>query len=298
MYSYKRLPDKNEDGAALEGQEPFSSAKHPGLPSLTPHEEAVAAFWNAGYGNCGRMWGCGASSTAIALINAFNKERHRFAERIEIAEVGCGYGRDAFAFAQAGFDVVGSDIARQALILAHQDYKKMSRHAVPGSVQFLHGTIRTVAAAAVETFDGIASHRTLHLMAKEEILSFARLAAELVRPAGFISIGARSPKDFDPRTMEWVEGQERETARYKDPSRDGQLITFLDEAFLRRAFEPDFEVRCSEGVEEERVGNNAVTGLIYMAGSRRPLSRSQPLSATAGRSIQSAQIKEVSHEKA
>ena len=155
MYSYKRLPDKNEDGAALEGQEPFSSAKHPGLPSLTPHEEAVAAFWNAGYGNCGRMWGCGASSTAIALINAFNKERHRFAERIEIAEVGCGYGRDAFAFAQAGFDVVGSDIARQALILAHQDYKKMSRHAVPGSVQFLHGTIRTVAAAAVETFDGI-----------------------------------------------------------------------------------------------------------------------------------------------
>jgi hypothetical protein len=71
--------------------------------------------------------------------------------------------------------------------------------------------------------------------------------------------------------MEWVEGQERETARYKDPSRDGQIITFLDEAFLRRAFEPDFEVCCSEGVEEERVGNNAVTRLIYMAGSRRPL---------------------------
>jgi 2-polyprenyl-3-methyl-5-hydroxy-6-metoxy-1,4-benzoquinol methylase len=103
------------------------------------------------------------------------RQRHRFAERIEIAEVGCGYGRDAFAFAQAGFDVVGSEIARQALILAHQDYKRMSRLAVPGSVQFLHGTIRTVAAAAVETFDAIASHRTLHLMAKEEILSFREI---------------------------------------------------------------------------------------------------------------------------
>ena len=91
IYAYKRLPEKNEDGAALEGQEPFSSAKHPGLPSLTLHEEAVAAFWNAGYGNCGRMWGSGASSTAITLINAFNEERHRFAERIEIAEVGCGF---------------------------------------------------------------------------------------------------------------------------------------------------------------------------------------------------------------
>jgi SAM-dependent methyltransferase len=236
------------------------------VPLFDPHEEAVAAFWNSSYSKFKRMWGLAPSRTATSLIDLLNEERKRFADRIEIADLGCGYGRDTFAFGRAGFDVLAADIASHGLALANQDYRKMLGLELPGNIRFVHGTIRTVIAAATGRLDGISCHRTLHLMKKEGVIEFAQCAAELVRPGGFISIGTRSPRDFDPETMEWVDGQ---TARYKDPSRDGQLLTFLDEPFLRFAFDQYFDGCFSQGLEEERAGKNTATRLIYLTGTRK-----------------------------
>ena len=233
----------------------------------------MAAFWEDSYVRYERMWGREPSQTAAALIGLFKKDKEQIARRIEVAEFGCGYGRDAFAFAKEGFDVLAVDVARQGLVLANQDYRHNSKLDLPGSIRFLHGTVRTVLAAMIGKLDGVACHRTLHLMNKDGAFEFARCAAALVRPGGFISLGARSPRDFHPEAMEWVQGQEGQTARYKDSSRTGQLLTFLDEPFLRLALEPYFTVRFSEGIEPERFGKGAMTKLIYMTGVRR----SEPL---------------------
>jgi SAM-dependent methyltransferase len=241
-----------------------------GLPPFTPHEESVAAFWEDSYVRFERMWGREPSQTATALIGLFNQDKDRLAGRIDVAELGCGYGRDAFAFAKEGFDVLAVDLARHGLVLANQDYRNMSRLDLPGSIRFLHGTVRAVLAAVIGKLDGVSCHRTLHLMKKDGVLDFARCAAAVLRPGAFISIGARSSSDFDAETMEWVQGQEGQTGRYKDPSRNGQLLTFLDEPFLRLALEPYFTVRFSEGIEQERSGKNATTKLIYMTGTKRP----------------------------
>jgi SAM-dependent methyltransferase len=238
-------------------------------PRFSAQEAAVAAFWDNSYTEFGPMWGCEPSQTAVSLIALFNRHEGRFGRRIEIAEIGCGYGRDAFAFAKEGFEVLALDVSRHGLLLANRDYRNASRIRFPGSIRFLHGTVVTLAAAIVGKLDGLSSHRTLHLMQREEVLEFARWAAALVRPGGFISIGARSPRDFNPQTMEWIEGREGQTARYKDPSRHGQLLTFVDEPLLRLTLEPHFTVQISEGIEHERCGNGAVTKLIYTTGTRR-----------------------------
>jgi SAM-dependent methyltransferase len=251
------------------GGEMLSGEVGVGLPPFSPHEETVAAFWEDSYVRFERMWGREPSQTANSLIGLFNRDKDRFPGRIEVAELGCGYGRDAFAFAREGFDVLAVDLARHGLVLANHDYRHMSRLDLPGSIRFLHGTVRTVLAAVIGKLDGVSCHRTLHLMNKDGVLEFAQCAAALLRPGGFISLGARSPSDFDPETMEWVQGQEGQTGRYKDPSRNRQLLTFLDEMFLRLALEPYFTVRFSEGIEQERCGKNAMTKLIYMTGTRR-----------------------------
>jgi SAM-dependent methyltransferase len=230
-------------------------------------EETVADYWNGLYLNSESMlWGRTPSKTATSLIGLINKERERFGQQIKIIEPGCGYGRDTAAFAKAGFDVLAIDIARNGLVLAQQDYRKMS---VPGRVRFLHGTITTALAATDGQFDGLSCHRTIHLGSRESVLNFARCAAKLVRPGGFISIGARSPKDFDPETMSWVKGRVGQTARYSDPSRNRHLLTFLDEPYLRLCVEPHFSVEFSEGIEPERISKRATTALIFVTGTRR-----------------------------
>jgi len=249
----------------------LKSTKHPNaIPAFTEDETNVAVYWNGCYATSGPIWGLDPSETAIKLISAIRTEIPSTAERLRIVELGCGYGRDTFALAKAGLDVLAVDTARQGLVLANEYYQRAVKSDVLGRVYFLHGTIRTLTASATgEQFDGLTSHRALHLMKKEEVISFARCAAELVRPGGFISIGARSRRDFDPEIMEWVEGQEGETAKYRDAARNGHFLRFLDEALLRTAFEPYFEVHFWEGREQERIGSPTLTKLVFMMGTRK-----------------------------
>jgi SAM-dependent methyltransferase len=238
------------------------------LCPLSADEQRVADYWHQAFVNSGRIWGTNSSQTATSLIALINEKRGGPGERIVIAEIGCGYGRDAAAFAKAGFDVQAVDIARQGLLLAKQEYDKI-RLSLPGRIRFFHGTILTLRVASIRKLDGLSCHRALHLMTKAGVLNFARCAAELLRPGGFISIGARSPADFDPKTMDWVGGHEGEVARYKDPSRCGHVITFLGQTFLESILGPHFTLRFSHGQEEERAGGGAVTRLIYVTGTRR-----------------------------
>jgi SAM-dependent methyltransferase len=269
-----KMVENNKNGAGrhlfdavtfsdIEGSDERSTT---GLSVLSPAERTVAEYWHNTFVKSERMWGPKPSQTATSLIALINEEANSFEKRILIADLGCGYGRDAVEFAKAGFDVLAIDIARYGLLLAKQDYEKMP---LPGRIRFLHGTIRTLPTAGIGELDGISCHRTLHLMNTESVLKFARCAAELVRSGGFISIGARSPKDFDPETMDWVDGREGQTARYRDPSRNGHLITFLDQPLLDYCFGQYFRLRFCEGLEQERADNAAATKLIYMRGTRR-----------------------------
>lgn len=237
--------------------------------SLSPSVETV---WDENYAKHNQLFGIEPSQTVTILIKAFKNIAQA---KVTVADMGCGGGRDTIALALNDFDAIGVDVSKRGLELAVAEYKKLqSINKITGSAIFLHGDIETAFRNYVGTLDGITSHRTLHLMKKDEQDLFARCAAELLEPNGFLAIGTRCEKDFKPDQMEWIKGKKGISARYKDPSRKGQILNFVTEDRLRELFEKDFDIlKITYGQEIERVTDQdkGHTQLIFMLAQRKML---------------------------
>jgi len=241
----------------------------------------VADTWNKRYlaarqkqGAEKRMWGNSPSYTAFLLISELKEAAKETGGRLKVADVGCGYGRDAINYAQEGFEAKGIDIAAEALVLAREDYAALQkREKIPGSAEFIKGTLRSAYAKKLgEKLDGIASHRALHLMDEEDASDFAQCAAELLRPGGTLAIGARSIVDFKPDEMEWIPGKEGVTAQYIDKeTRGDHIMHFLTEERFRQLFGKDFEiVKFEDGCEQESTEKpNVQANLLFMLARRK-----------------------------
>ncbi|MGB2798264.1 MAG: class I SAM-dependent methyltransferase [Dehalococcoidia bacterium] len=75
-------------------------------------------YWDKEYESCERVWGEGPSELAKAAVR-FLQEYAPKADVLNILDIGCGYGRDAFYFSDnCSCSILGIDISGKAIDIA------------------------------------------------------------------------------------------------------------------------------------------------------------------------------------
>ncbi len=231
-------------------------------------------LWDRRYADEGHIWGNDSSPTADLLRDTIRNQPGKGPQLFMLCDIGCGYGRDALKFAAAGHTVLAIDPSKKGLELASATQRQLnSEGLMKGSVTFMHGTMAHVLDAHVGHFDAIYSHRTIHLLDPKPVDDFAVKAAERIVPGGFLCIGARSPKDFNPEQMKalTVHGKTVRDAVYTDKKREGHVLHFWDKARFREVFARDFNIKQFVTTTElEAVTNPGVmTSLLIMLAQRK-----------------------------
>jgi SAM-dependent methyltransferase len=126
-------------------------------------------FWEERFREEGRIWGDTPSRTAEYAIDLFKK-----AVVHEVLVPGSGYGRNAAAFARAGFEVTGIEISETAVTLAN--------HSFPG-VRYHRGSVLDMPFDD-SMYDGIYCFNVLHLFRKNERRAFLQRCREQLRNDG------------------------------------------------------------------------------------------------------------------
>ena len=87
-------------------------------------------FWNNEYKSNERIWGKGPGELAVAAVS-YIKEYKPDNEQLNILDIGCGYGRDAFYFLNnISCRVKGVDVAQNAIDIAADSIPEAQRQNV------------------------------------------------------------------------------------------------------------------------------------------------------------------------
>lgn len=213
--------------------------------------EAIRQFWNGRYREEGFIWGRGPSPCAEATLPFFKARSAR-----RLLDLGCGYGRDVVYFGRLELDAVGVDVAEMGLEIgttwAQQEGVTVSfEHAATENLPYENSA-----------FDGIISHRTLHLILSPERRDLViREAHRVLRPKGVLGLAARCLKD---PTLHAVAGGVSEVA-----VRLGHRVHAVTEDELSRLLEGRFAVLgLKELREPETARSESSTVLVYVVAER------------------------------
>jgi len=147
-------------------------------------------FWEERFREEGKIWGDDPSRTAPYAINLFKK-----AGVHDVLIPGSGYGRNAMAFAQSGFEVTGIEISDKALALARQGSPEIRYH---------RGSILDMPFDD-SMYDGIYCFNVLHLFRKLERVVFLQRCREQLKDGGvmfFVVFSDREPSYGTGRMVE------------------------------------------------------------------------------------------------
>jgi SAM-dependent methyltransferase len=126
-------------------------------------------FWEERFSEQGRIWGDTPSRSAKHAIGLFKK-----AGVHEVLVPGSGYGRNAVAFAQAGFQVTGIEISATAVTLAQQNNQGIRNH---------HGSALDMPFDDSK-YDGIYCFNLLHLFRMTDRKAFLKRCREQLKDGG------------------------------------------------------------------------------------------------------------------
>lgn len=227
-------------------------------------KKATETLWERRYRH-GALWGENASTTARLLLAKLDPASR-------VLDAGCGYGRDVIAMGIAGHLVTGIDQSRNAVRMARSRVQAMGLD--KQKVKLLNGDCSSLTHKRPE-LDGLLSHRFLHLLDEASTCHFAKTAAKLIKPGGWVAISARNQMDFRPEQMRLVaEG----LAEYRD--RPGHLVNFFNVARFRQLFETDFiGLQFADIKEPESITNPGVSTHITIMVAQRSLESSCPTEA-------------------
>ncbi len=141
----------------------------------------MSTFWEERFCTEGRIWGDAPSRTVPLAIDLFKK-----AGVCNVLVPGSGYGRNAEAFARAGFEVTGIEISPTALSLARQGSLNVRYHR--GSVLDMPFDD--------SMYDGIYCFNVLHLFRKHDRIAFLQRCREQLKDHGvmfFVVFSDREP---------------------------------------------------------------------------------------------------------
>lgn len=128
-------------------------------------------FWEERFRDEGKIWGDSPSRTAVYAIELFKKTDVR-----KVLVPGSGYGRNAEAFAGAGFEVSGIEISNTAISIARRGSSKVRYH---------HGSVLDMPFDNL-VYDGIYCFNVLHLLRKNDRMTFLQRCREQLKDGGVI----------------------------------------------------------------------------------------------------------------
>ncbi len=138
-------------------------------------------FWEERFYEEGRIWGDTPSRTAECAITLFKKAGIR-----KVLIPGSGYGRNAEAFARAGFDVTGIEISDTALALASNS---------SFAIRYHHGSVLDMPFDD-SIYDGIYCFNVLHLFLQDDRTAFLQRCREQLKVGGVLFFAVFS--DLEP----------------------------------------------------------------------------------------------------
>ena len=147
-------------------------------------------FWEERYRDEGKIWGDTPSRTARYAVELFNKNGVH-----SVLVPGSGYGRNARAFARAGFNVSGIEISKTAVSLARQESP---------DIRYYEGSVLDMPFEAV-VYDAIYCFNVLHLFRKDDRAAFLQRCREQVKAGGllfFVVFSEREPSFGTGRMVE------------------------------------------------------------------------------------------------
>jgi SAM-dependent methyltransferase len=147
-------------------------------------------FWEERFREEGKIWGDTPSRSAEFAIGLFRKAGVR-----TVLVPGSGYGRNAEAFARAGFEVTGIEISDTAIVLARQSSPDIRYH---------HGSVLDMPFDD-SMYDGVYCFNVLHLFRKNDRAAFLKQCREQLKDGGvmfFVGFSDKEPSFGTGRQVE------------------------------------------------------------------------------------------------
>ena len=154
----------------------------------------------------------------LALIRA-----HSPSERPDVLDLGCGIGRHAIAFAQAGYRVTATDISRQALDRLEKSAAELGLSIVTKQCDMLNQGF------PLESFDIIVSYNVIYRGAREDFAAVILEALNLLKPGGLFFFTCPTRDDANYGNGECVAPH---TFRSEDSIAPGDTHYFADKSEL------------------------------------------------------------------
>ena len=110
-------------------------------------------------------------------------EKRVFPNQGKLLELGCGAGNLSIAFAQAGYEVIGIDIAPTAISWARENATKANVN-----VNFLQGDVLELADIVDDSFDVVLDGRCFHCIIGNDRTRFLQSARRVLRVGGILTI--------------------------------------------------------------------------------------------------------------
>ncbi len=187
----------------------------------------MSSFWEERFREEGKIWGDIPSRTAVYAIELFKKTGVH-----NVLIPGSGYGRNARAFARAGFEVTGIELSSTAVSLARQGSSKVRYHC---------GSVLDVPFDN-SVYGGIYCFNVLHLFRKNEREAFLQRCREQLEDGGVMFFVVFSDRESSYGTGRMVEENTFE-------SKPGREVHYYSDKDLRNEFR-DLEIVATGTMED------------------------------------------------
>jgi cyclopropane fatty-acyl-phospholipid synthase-like methyltransferase len=145
-------------------------------------------YWNDQYDKNKHLWGKDPSELARAAVGYMKK--HPFARgTMRILDIGCGYGRDAFYYADAlDCTVLGVDVSEKAIEIASKEAAGKGR----GNIRFVCEDFGNL---GQERFDAVTASNLYQLLRSDERNTLRTAIRRVLEPHGLLFLSTLSITD-------------------------------------------------------------------------------------------------------
>ncbi len=144
--------------------------------------------WNKDYEKSGRIWGENPGELAKAAVRYLKKNKSP-SESLNLLDIGCGYGRDAFYLSNnLKCNILGIDVSEKAIEIAMNTVIKTKKHnLVFQSIDF--------ASLGGDKYDIVFASNVYQILHPHEREAFRVAAKKALRPEGLLFLATLSTKD-------------------------------------------------------------------------------------------------------